>query len=204
MRYEIASLSIRPRTAPQVLAGVQGWLSDGQARGRLLGCWTTDIGDLNRVLLLRQFATDADLTHERLRAFNSSNIFGAADALRDVSFETYLPAPFQGLIEPGAWGPIYEIRTYGLKFGALDQALSAWRDALPQRTRLSPIIATLVAIEGSPRFTHIWAYRDIEQRSSIREKARQDHTWPPKELPTFLTGDMQSTIAIPTAFSPLA
>ena len=67
MRYEILTLNARLGGAASVLAGVK---ADSERKGSaatLLGCWTSEIGDLNQILVLRGFADDAALQTERLR-----------------------------------------------------------------------------------------------------------------------------------------
>ena len=72
------------------------------------------------------------------------------------------------------------------------------------RGKLSPLVALLHSIDGPPRITHIWPYASIDARFMLRAEAVAKGIWPPKGAPEWLTGDMQSTIALPTAISPLA
>ncbi len=43
MRYEIATLTIRLGGANAVIAGVEAWTASPDAKGRLLGCWLSEI-----------------------------------------------------------------------------------------------------------------------------------------------------------------
>jgi hypothetical protein len=61
----------------------------------------------------------------------------------------------------------------------------------------------MLALDGPPRFTNIWAYPSLDARSRIRADAVAQGIWPPKGGPAWLTTDMVSTIALPTAVSPL-
>ena len=72
-----------------------------------------------------------------------------------------------------------------------------------ERGKLSPLAIVMYALDGAPRFTHIWPFRDVNERSAIRAEAAKIGIWPPKGGPEWLTGDMRSTIALPTAISPL-
>lgn len=99
MRYEIATLRVPLGAMPNTIAGVGSYTSCGSAHGTLLGCWTAEIGTLNRF---------------------------------------------------------------------------------------------------------IWPCASIDARFKLRAEAVAKGIWPPKGAPEWLTGEMQSTIALPTAISPLA
>ena len=119
MRYEIATLTIRLGTLGKVVEGIDAFVKDKDARGTLLGCWFTEIGDLNKVILFRSFAEHADLATERMRVLSSTNPFNAGEAIADMQFESYAPFPWLGEVQPGAFGGVYEIRTYKLKHGGV-------------------------------------------------------------------------------------
>ncbi|MEY4295639.1 MAG: hypothetical protein RLY82_1327, partial [Pseudomonadota bacterium] len=67
----------------------------------------------------------------------------------------------------------------------------------------SPCLVAMVALDGPLRFTNIWAYPSLNARSLARADAVAQGIWPPKGGPAFLTTNMVSTIAMPTATSPL-
>ena len=73
---------------------------------------------------------------------------------------------------------IYEVRTYDLKAGAVPQAEEAFADALPHREKYSPL-AALWHTEIGPlnQIIHVWGYKDIEERTKIREVAGKDPNW---------------------------
>lgn len=203
MRYEIATLSIRLGTAAKAQAGIASWTSAPDAAGQLLGCWTTEIGELNRILVLRGFADDAAMQAERQKILATTDPFGAGEAIVGLDFDGYRPFDFMPPVAPGHHGAVYEIRTYRLKHGGAEPTVAAWGTAMPARSRLSPLVAALVAIDGPPRITHIWPYADLNQRASIRAEAVAQGIWPPKGAPEWLTGEMSSQIGLPAAFSPL-
>jgi hypothetical protein len=61
----------------------------------------------------------------------------------------------------------------------------------------------MVALDGPLRFTNIWPYPSLDARSQARSQAVAQGIWPPKGGPAHLSTDMVSTIALPTAVSPL-
>jgi hypothetical protein len=203
MLYELATFTIKIGAGAKVSEGVERFLSAKDAKGRLLGCWLSEIGQLNQVFLLREFDHQADLTQERMRVYQSVDPFNASEHIVEMVLDTYQRFPFVAPVTPGHYGSFYEIRTYRLKHGGVAGTLAAWEPALPPRLKISPIITAMYALDGEPRMTHIWPYESLDQRQAIRAKAVSEGVWPPKGGADWLTGDMRSTIAIPLPISPL-
>lgn len=204
MRYEIATLTIKLGTLGAVVSGIDGFVKEKEARGQLLGCWSSEIGELNRVVVLRGFADASELGEERMRVLSTTNPFNAGEAILDMTFDSYLPFPFLPPVTPGKFGAVYELRTYRLKHGGVPHTIEAWKAAMPERGRISPLTVAMVALDGAPRFTHIWPFASLNARAAARADSVAKGVWPPKGGPAWLTGDMHSTILLPTAISPLA
>ena len=68
---------------------------------------------------------------------------------------------------------------------------------------MSVLVLAMVALDGEPRFTNIWAYPNLNARSQLRADAVAQGIWPPKGGPAHLSTRMVSTIALPTAVSPM-
>lgn len=207
MYYELATLTLPFGTAGQAAAQVQAFASAPEAQGELLACWTTDIGELNRMIVLRGFADVATLEAERQRTQNSASPFGCGDLYQSLSLESFRGFPWMKPVRPsaesGIVGPVYEIRTYGIKPGGVQATIDLWEQYVPPREALSPCVVAMVALDGPLRFTNIWAYPTLDARSQARADAVAQGIWPPKGGPAHLTTQMVSTIALPTAVSPL-
>ena len=202
MIYEFGQFSTKIGAAPLVAAGIASFMKEPEALGGLLGAWITEFGELNEVRTLRAFETYDQFSQERKRAVTSTNPFHCAAHLIQFSLSPHAIFPF---IEPprlGKFGPVYEIRNYELQPNGLNPMLESWEVSLPARVDISPLIIAAYSLEGAPRFTHIWAYASLEQRSQLRANAVKTGIWPPKGGPTYLVS-MRSSIALPTAFSPL-
>jgi hypothetical protein len=202
MLYELAKLTLQIGSTPRALAGIKDFVTDKSAKGTLLGCWASEIGELNQVAVLRGFSDVEALRVERKRVLESSNPFGCLDLLTRLETDSYAPFPDVPPVEIGAFGPIYEIRTYMLKPGRLPQTIAAWRAALPARLALSRNLIVMHTIDGPPRFTHIWPYASLEQRAAIRAKSVSTGVWPPKGGAEHLAV-MTNGIWLPTEISPL-
>lgn len=207
MYYELATLTLPMGTAGTAATHVQSFCNAPEAQGELLGCWFTDIGVLNQMIVLRGFATLEQLQAERARTQASASPFGCGDIYQRLEQHSYQGfawmKPVRPSAESGIQGPVYEIRTYGIKPGGTQPTIDLWQEAVPPRERISPCVVAMVALDGAPRFTNIWAYPTLDARSKARADAVAQGIWPPKGGPAHLTTEMVSTIALPTAVSPL-
>ena len=200
--YELATLFLPMGTAPRAVEGVPAFAAEGQ--GRLLGMWMVDIGRLNRMLVLRGFDDAGSLLAERKRTHESTSPFNCGDVLADLSLDSYEPFPFMPPVEPGQYGGVYEFRTYPFRIGGgYPETATKWETALPRRETHSKCLIAMRALDGRPRFTNIWPYADIAARSKARADSVAAGIWPPKGGPDWLKSDMESTIALPVAGSPL-
>jgi NIPSNAP len=203
MLYEFATLSFHPLNTKRATAGAEAYVTGPEAKGQLLGCWTTDIGALGRMFVLRGFTDATELAAERKRALFSANPFGAGDVLTGLEMDSCAPFSFLPPAVPGKYGKVYEFRTYRLKPGGLPPTIEAWEAALPGRSKLSPLLINMYALDGAPRITHIWPYASLDARAAIRADAVAKGVWPPKNAPEQFY-QATSTIGMPTAASPLA
>ena len=79
---------------------------------------------------------------------------------------------------------IYEVRTYDLKPGAVEQAEEAFAEALPYREKYSPIAAFWHTDIGPlNQIIHVWGYESLEERAKVRAAASKEANWPPKITP---------------------
>lgn len=207
MYYELATLTLPFGTAAQAAQQVQAFTSTPDAQGELLGCWFTDIGQLNQMLVLRGFDTLDTLQSERQRTQQSASPFGCGEIYQSLEQHSYQGFPWMKPVRPssesGITGPVYEIRTYGIKTGGVQPTIDLWQQFVPARDKLSPCVVAMLALDGPLRFTNIWAYDSLNARSQIRAEAVAQGIWPPKGGPAHLSTNMVSVIAMPTAVSPL-
>jgi NIPSNAP len=198
--YDVTIATVRPGTHPQALTALEKTLA-GDAS--LLACWYSEIGALNRILIIRAPADAAATLENRFAALNTKSPFGIGEFVTDLSFDTYVSLDFMPPLQPGAFGPCYEVRSYVLKADGLAPTIALWRQAVPGRARVSPLLAAMVAVTGAAiRFMHIWPYKTYDERARLREKAVADGVWPPPGGPGHLISQ-QADIYLPAAFSPL-
>jgi hypothetical protein len=201
--YELTTLSVPLLSVSKASEGALAYMSEPEATGTLLGCWRTDIGTLGRLLILRGFESPEDLAAERRRALFSASPFNAGSLVTALEMDSYAPFPFLPPIKPGAYGKVYEFRTYKLKPGGLPPTLAGWEAAMPAREPMSHLVINMYAIDGAPRITHIWPYTGVDARFAIRARSYTEGIWPPKGGPEQIL-EATSTIALPESYSPLS
>jgi hypothetical protein len=198
--YEIATVTVRPGTHPQALAVLEKTLTDDPS---LLACWYSEIGALNRILIIRKSADAAATIGHRLAALSARSPLGLGEFIADLSLDTYVSFDFMPPLQAGTVGPCFEVRSYGLKPDGLAPTIELWRKAVPPRAQVSPVLAAMVAVTGAAtRFLHIWPYKTFDDRARLRAKAVADGVWPPPGGPSHLISQ-QADIYLPAAFSPI-
>lgn len=201
--YQLINITIKMGTAASVAAGIQAHYQDTVSKGKLLGVWFSDIGQLNQVVVLLGFNNQTMQDAENRRLAAQEQIFNSADHIIRYSVENFAGFDFLPEVELGEFGPVYEIRTYELKHGGVPHVVEAWKNAVPTRTEYSKLTIAMYALDGAPRIVSIWPYSSLNQRSEVRAQSVADGIWPPKGGPQWLSHNMQSMIALPTAISPL-
>lgn len=201
--YQLINITIKMGTTATVATGIQSFYQDTAAKGKLLGVFFSDIGQLNQVVVLRSYSSQQELDDENARLAAQENLFDTSENIIKYSVENFAGFDFLPEVEVGEFGPVYEIRTYELKHGGVPHILEAWKNAVPTRTQYSKLTIAMYALDGTPRIVSIWPYSSLNERSEVRAKSVADGIWPPKGGPQWLTHEMQSMIALPTSVSPL-
>ena len=65
MPYDVTIITVKPNTHLKALPGVEQWLKANPRKGEFIGCLTCEIGDLNKIMLLHHYASEADLAADR-------------------------------------------------------------------------------------------------------------------------------------------
>ena len=202
-KYEVAMLTIPMGSNAAVYPRIQEYVSAPEAGGRLLAVWYSDIGELNQLMVVREFDDSAELDRERERLLVGGNPFGIGDMLARMTLDTYAAFPFLPPVQTGEQGPFYEVRVYGIKPNGLAPTIEAWRNAIDARNQVSPLLIAMYALDGvTPRFMNIWGYPSMDARTRARAEAVGSGVWPPKGGPAHLT-TLQSSFFLPAPISPL-
>jgi len=204
MSYDVTIITVRPGTHLDALARLRSWLAAAEMpAGEFLGCWYSDLGALNQILLIRSYDDEAGSVAQRAAILTSKDPFGAGEFITGVTMDTYVSFPFMPRMTRGRYGPFYEVRTYVLRPDGLAKTIELWRNAVPGRLTVSPLLAAMYCVTGPAlRFMHIWPYASLDERQRLRAKAVADRAWPPPGGPAQLASQ-QADIFLPAEFSPL-
>ena len=119
--------------------------------------------------------------------------------------EIVIPAPFSRPLGSRDFGTgnIYEIRTYTYAPGDIPKVLDAWSKAIEARERFSPLVTSWTSELGTlNKFTHIWVYKDLNERARVREESRKPGgQWPPQSGVRPIR--QENKLVTPAAFSPV-
>jgi hypothetical protein len=201
--YDVTIVGVLHGRMPQALAKLEERLGKNQLRGELLACWFTEIVALNQFLIIRSYPDLAALEGDRKAVTTIEDPFGLGEFLASAEMEIYKPFPFLEAMRPGRRADFYEVRTYMFKPEQLVPAMDAWKKALPERVKLSPLLIAMHSLSGpTPRLIHIWPYADLNERQRIRAKAIAAGVWPPPGKPGRMISQ-RNDIYVPTSFSPI-
>lgn len=204
MPYSVTTFSFEVGTLPKALEKVQASLAGSGWNGRLLACWNAEIGALSQIMIIQDYDSTGAIIEDRARMVMDGDPFGAGEFFNELISTTYLPFDFLPPIAPGKHGPVYEVRIYGIKSSGLKPTIELWREAIPERVKLSKLLGAMYAVDGNlPRFLHIWPFASLDERGAMRAKSVEMGIWPPKGGPAHLLS-LSSAIYVPTAFSPLS
>lgn len=199
-QYDVTIITVRPATQTRALSILERVLTNDRT---LLACWYSEIGALNQILILRSIIDPAAVLESRMAMLKSKSPFGVGEMMTGMTMDTFVAFDFLPPMQPGSYGPCYEVRSYNLKNDGLAPTIELWRKAVPGRAKISPLLTAMTSVTGPvTRFMHIWPYKSVEERGRLRAKAIDDGVWPPPGGPDHLA-TQQSDIFLPAPFSPM-
>lgn len=209
MIFEVITYELKPATMAEVEKQYGETYEYRKKYSVLAASWHTEIGPLNQLITVWPYKDLAE--RERICAAAQSDpncTPKIRDSVLGVRSEIVIPAPFAPELKPANMGPFFEMRTYNLPLGEVPLVLENWGRAMPKRLEISPVCALWYSeIGGLNRWTHIWAYKSLNDRMDLRAKARA--VWPPAAMarkegrPAEVFLVQENKIVMPSAFSPI-
>jgi len=178
-----------------------------EKHSKLGAMWHTDFGPLNQVVHAWPYADLAERTRVRdamAKDTELAQLPGGRDLIVAQEADIMIPAPFMHALGSRDYGTgnVYEMRIYTYAPGDLPKVLEAWGKAVPEREKLSPLAACWTSeLGGLNKFVHVWAYKDLTERTRIREESRKGGQWPPQSGVRPMR--QENKLLIPASFSPL-
>ena len=203
MIYEFRTYTIHPRSLPEFLKTFGDALPAREAYSKLAAFWFTEIGPLNQVIHVWGY----DSVNERNQVRAEAAKAGVwppktSHLIVDMKSEIMMPASCSPELVPADIGPYFEMRTYVLKPGTAPHMAERWGEYLPGRVALSPLIGAYTSEIGElNQWVHIWAYKSLDQRMDVRDKAKAAGIWPPPGDSPVIHQESKVMMAAP--FSPI-
>jgi len=178
-----------------------------EKHSKLGGLWHTEFGPLNQVVHIWPYN---DLHHRTAvrdamaKDAELSALPGGRDLIVAQEADIMIPAPFMQPLESRNFGTgnVYEMRIYTYMPGEIPKVLEAWGKSVPGREKLSPLaICGSTELGGLNKFIHVWVYKDLNERTRIREESRKGGQWPPQA--GVRPHRQENKVLIPAVFSPL-
>ena len=101
MLYDVMTISVQPGSPSQALAKLEGALGLLSLHGELLTCWLSEIGALNRILLIRGYADIGALETDRRTITGEVDPFGLGELVTAADLDLYVPFEFVDPMWPG-------------------------------------------------------------------------------------------------------
>jgi len=153
----------------------------GDKYGKLEGSWTTEFGLLNQFVHLWNYPSLDE--RDRLRGELSKNdewTKGYVPQIRPMlqaqeNKILSVQLPFKPPVEPGH---LYELRWYRTQVGKAGEWLGHFKAIMPVREKYSTNVGVWQTEAGQlNEVVHMWAYRDLNHRASVRGQVMQDPEW---------------------------
>jgi hypothetical protein len=205
MIFEIRTYLLKPGTVPQAEEAFAVALPARVKLSRLAGFWRTEVGLLNQIIHIWPYKDVNERDHIRAEAVRTK-VWPPkiADFVLDMESKILQVAPFSPHFEPGEHGGLYEFRTYTFDPGAIPKVIEAWSPRIKARSAISPLIfAGSTDIGPLNQWVHVWAYKNMGERETLRAQATKSGQWPPPRDASTVVHKQQSTFAVPAKFSPL-
>jgi len=212
MLYEVRTYDVVPRSVPEVEKRFAEAYEHRKTYSPLAAFWHVEAGPLNQIIHVWGYNDLNERARIRAEAGKDPNWPPKIqEFLLDMRSEIMMQHPFSPELKPATIGPVYEMRSYTLKPGAMGRMQAGWAKALPERLKVSPLAAVWYTDLGElNKFVHVWAYKSLDERLAIRTKLREDKIWPPGlrfppapgEDDNYLVRQ-ETKILTPSAFSPM-
>ena len=205
MIFEMRTYLLKPGTPLQAEQAFGERIEARSKLSRIAGFWRTEVGTLNQIIHIWPYKDLNERDQIRAEAVKTG-VWPPkiADFVLEMESKILHPAPFSPAFEPGQHGNLYEFRTYTYGPGAIPKVIEAWSPRIKGRSAVSPLIfAGFTDIGGLNQWVHVWAYKNMGERETLRAKAMKPGQWPPPRHESVILHKQQSTFAIPAPWSPL-
>jgi len=204
MIIEVRTYTLRPGTLAEVEKRFGEALPNREKHSKLAAFWHTEVGPLNQIVHVWPYDNFAHRAAVRTAAVMEPGWPpDTREFIVNAQNEVFHPAPFSPPLEPRDVGPLFEIRQYTLTPGSIPGLIERWSEKIEGRQKFSPLIAGMYSEFGAlNKWVHIWAYKDANERASVRAAAAATGQWPARNPPGVVV-KQENAFVMPSAFSPI-
>jgi hypothetical protein len=203
MIVEMRTYRVKPGSIPEVEKRFGEALADRTKISALGAFFHTEVGPLNRIIHCWPYESLGERAKLRADAAKLPNWPPKiGEFIEEMESKIINLAPFSPKLGDRRLGDIYEIRTYTMQPGGVGIVTEAWAEKIEGRQKFSPLaFCGATEIGGLNQWIHVWAYKDVAERFSVRDAARASGAWPPNTRGQFVR--QENMLVVPAAFSPL-
>jgi NIPSNAP len=205
MIIEMRTYTLRPGTMAEVEKRFGEALPNRLKHGnQLAAVWHTEVGPLNQFIHVWAYESFAQRDAVRGAAIKAGGWPPKiGEFIVEMKNEVFHPAPFSPPLEPRQIGPLFEIRQYTLIPGAIPGLIERWSEKIEGRQKFSPLVAGMYSEFGAlNKWVHIWAYKDANERNSVRAAASATGQWPARNPPGVVV-KQENAFVMPADCSPI-
>ena len=204
MIVEMRTYTLHPGTLAEAEKRFGESLPAREKHSKIAAFWHSEVGPLNQIIHV--WAYDSFEHRASVRAAATKDPGWPPNIREFVAHqqsEVFTPAPFSPPLEPRQIGPLFEIRQYTLTAGSIPGLIERWSEKIEGRQKFSPLVAGMYTEFGSlNKWVHIWAYKDLNERASVRAAATAGGNWPARNPPGVLV-KQENSLVMPSSFSPI-
>jgi hypothetical protein len=205
MIIEMRTYTLRPGTIAEVVKRFGESLPNREKHGKqLVAVWQSEVGPLNRFIHVWAYDNFEQRTSVRAAAQKAGGWPPPiGEFIVEMKNEVFHPAPFSPPLEAREIGPLFEIRQYTLAPGQIPGLIERWSEKIEGRQKFSPLVAGMYTEFGAlNKWVHIWAYKDANERNSVRAAASATGQWPARNPPGVVI-KQENAFVVPAPYSPI-
>jgi len=204
MIIEMRTYTLQPTTLAEAEKRFGEALPSREEYSKLAAFWHSEVGPLNQIIHVWAYDSFEHRAEVRAAAAKDPNW---PPKIREFCVaqqsEVFIPAPFSPKLEPRNIGPLFEIRQYTVTAGSIPGLIDRWSEKIEGRQKFSPLVAAMYSEFGAlNKWVHIWAYKDANERFSVRAAAAASGNWPARNPPGVMV-KQENSFVMPSAFSPI-
>ena len=204
MIIEMRTYTLQPGTIAEAVKRFGEALPVREKHSKLAAFWQSEVGQLNQIIHV--WAYDSFEHRAAVRAASQKEQ-GWPPPIREFMVaqqsEVFIPAPFCPKPEPRQIGPLFEIRQYTVTAGSIPGLIERWSEKIEGRQKFSPLAFAMYSEFGAlNKWVHIWGYKDMNERNSVRAAAAAGGNWPARNPPGVMV-KQENSFVMAAPFSPM-